>query len=246
MKILYFDCSMGAAGDMLAGALLELHPDKEDFLRRLNQLDIPGVAVSAERKTKCGIMGTDFHVKVHGVEEDEHLHDHHHHGSMEDVGSVIAGMDLPEEVKRNIAAVYHQIAMAESHVHGVPIHHIHFHELGTMDAVADITAVCLLIYELGIGKVFASPVHVGCGTVRCAHGILPVPAPATAYILQDVPIYGGKVQGELCTPTGAAVLKHFVEQFGEMPVMRVSKIGYGMGKRDFLQANCVRVMMGEI
>jgi uncharacterized protein (TIGR00299 family) protein len=114
-----------------------------------------------------------------------------------------------------------------------------------MDAVADITAVCLLMHELDVDRIIASPVHVGSGTVRCAHGVLPVPAPATAYILKNVPVYGGKIQSELCTPTGAALLKHFVEEYGDMPGMKVSKIGYGMGKKDFERANCVRVMLGE-
>lgn len=152
---------------------------------------------------------------------------------------------LPERVKRDVLAVYRQLAEAESHAHGIPVSDIHFHEVGTMDAIADITAVCLLMDRLAPGEVIASPVHTGSGQVRCAHGILPVPAPATAYLLRDVPIYGGTVQGELCTPTGAALLKHFVTRFGDMPVMRVSAIGYGCGKKDFEAANCVRALLGE-
>ena len=141
--------------------------------------------------------------------------------------------------------MYKLIAEAESHAHGMPVSEIHFHEVGTMDAVADITATCLLIRKLAPEKIVASPVHVGAGKVRCAHGVLPVPAPATAYILRDVPIYGGRIQGELCTPTGAALLKHFAAAFGDMPVMRVQRVGYGMGKKDFEVANCVRAMLGE-
>ena len=114
-----------------------------------------------------------------------------------------------------------------------------------MDAIADITAVCLLMNRLSPDEVVVSPVHVGSGQVRCAHGILPVPAPATAYILRDVPVYGGSVRGELCTPTGAALLKHFASRFGSMPVMKIQAIGYGMGKKDFPAANCVRAMLGE-
>lgn len=142
-------------------------------------------------------------------------------------------------------AVYGLIAEAESHAHGVPVTEIHFHEVGTMDAVADITAVCLLMDHLSVDEVVVSPVHVGSGQVKCAHGILPVPAPATAYILKDVPIYGGSIKGELCTPTGAALLKHFATRFGNMPVMKVQAVGYGMGKKDFEAANCVRAMLGE-
>lgn len=141
--------------------------------------------------------------------------------------------------------VYGLIADAESKAHGMPVTQIHFHEVGTMDAVADVTAVCLLMHEIAPDEVIASPVHVGSGTVHCAHGILPVPAPATAHILRGVPSYGGQIDGELCTPTGAALLKHFVTRFGPMAAMSTEAIGYGMGKKDFPQANCVRVMLGE-
>ena len=142
-------------------------------------------------------------------------------------------------------AVYRLIAEAESQAHGVPVTEIHFHEVGTMDAVADITAVCMLMEEIAPDQVVASPVHVGSGQVKCAHGILPVPAPATAYILRGVPIYGGSIRGELCTPTGAALLRHFAAKLGDMPVMATQRIGYGMGKKDFEAANCVRVLLGE-
>lgn len=249
MRTLYIDCGMGAAGDMLTAALLELLPNKDAFLHRMNHLGIPGVVVSAEKSVKCGITGTHFSVKVHDVEEDDHLYDHHHHhhhhGSMDQIRSIVNGMSIPTMVKLDIMAVYSEIAEAESHAHGVPVDQIHFHEVGSMDAVADITAVCLLMHELDVDRVIASAVHVGSGTVCCAHGVLPVPAPATAYILKNVPVYGGKIQSELCTPTGAALLKHFVEDYGDMPTMKISKIGYGMGKKDFERANCVRVMLGE-
>ena len=142
-------------------------------------------------------------------------------------------------------AVYHRIAEAESKVHGRPVDQIHFHEVGTLDALADVVGVCLLMHLLAPEKVYASSVHVGCGQVKCAHGILPVPAPATALLLAGVPIYGGAIQGELCTPTGAALLTHFVTKFGELPAMRLLKSGYGMGTKDFPAANCVRAMLGE-
>ena len=247
MKTLYIDCGMGAAGDMLTAALLELLPDREGFLKKMNGLGIPGVTIAAERSTKCGINGTHIRVAVHGTEETEHMHDqhHHHHGSMSDIRSIVSRLRIPTTVKLDILAVYEEIAQAESHVHGVPVEQIHFHEVGTMDAIADITAVCLLIHELKLDQILASAVHVGSGQVRCAHGILPVPAPATAHILQNIPIYGGSIKGELCTPTGAALLKHFVTEFGDMPAMKVKTIGYGMGKKDFERANSVRVLLGE-
>lgn len=254
---------MGAAGDMLTGALLELLPDKEAFLTELNALGIPGVKIKREPSVKCGITGTHISVTVNGEEEeshdhhhdhehhhshDHHYHDHehHHHTGMHEIEHLVMGhFDLPEKVKKDIMAVYGLIAEAESHAHGVPVTEIHFHEVGTMDAVADITAVCLLMDQLAVDEVVVSPVHVGSGQVKCSHGILPVPAPATAYILKDVPIYGGSIKGELCTPTGAALLKHFATRFGNMPVMKVQAVGYGMGKKDFEAANCVRAMLGE-
>ena len=242
MRTIYLDCGMGAAGDMLTAALLELMPNQDAFVEELNGLGIPGIRFTAEKCEKCGILGTHMKVTVHGEEEDDH---HHHHGHLADIRGIVSGLPLPTMVKLDILAVYEEIAQAESHVHGVPVEHIHFHEVGTMDAIADVTAVCLLLHRLAPDKIIASPVHVGSGQVRCAHGILPVPAPATAYLLRGIPIYGGSIDGELCTPTGAALLKHFATEFGQMPVMKVQAIGYGMGKKDFPRANCVRALLGE-
>ncbi|MCQ2506890.1 MAG: nickel pincer cofactor biosynthesis protein LarC [Lachnospiraceae bacterium] len=327
MKTLYIECNMGAAGDMLTAALLELSDAKEEILSKLNALGIPGVEFSSEKSVKCGITGTHMNVKVNGEEEEsldhyhehehehehehhhehehehehghehehehehehghhhehehehehehhhnhehEHHHEHHHehehehehgqehghhhehehdhhHSSLHDIEHIVRGhLPVSDKVKDDVMAIYKLIAEAESHVHGVPVTEIHFHEVGTMDAIADITAVCMMMEEIAPEKIVVSPIHVGSGQVRCAHGILPVPAPATAHILSDVPIYGGSVKGELCTPTGAAILKHFATEFGNMPVMTVKKVGYGMGKKDFEAANCVRVVLGE-
>ncbi|MFG6338898.1 MAG: nickel pincer cofactor biosynthesis protein LarC [Lachnospiraceae bacterium] len=308
MKTLYLDCGMGAAGDMLTAALLELLPDREKVMEELNTLGIPGVEMACEKAQKCGIGGTHVSVQVNGGEELEemygggythgaaHVHDHmhttheteddhahghtheaeqihghehatheaehshehvheaeythghshtHHHSGLHEIEHIVSGLSLSERIRKDILAVFGMIAEAESHVHGVPVTDIHFHEVGTMDAVADITAVCVLMDRLAPDQVIVSPVHVGSGQVKCAHGILPVPAPATAYILKDVPIYGGEIRGELCTPTGAALLKYFASRFGVMPVMRTLAIGYGMGKKDFPAANCVRALLGE-
>ncbi len=349
MKTLYLDCGMGAAGDMLAAALMELLPEQETFLQEVNALGIPGVCVKTENAVKCGITGLHVSVTVGGAEEESvdwhvhsheghthdhqehsleshqsechmhgeacahnhqghshedhthdhqehsheghdhdhhsheghdhdhhgqegHVHDHHgheghdhdhhghdghthephehshghHHSGLHDIEHIVRDhLPLSDKIKDDIMAVYSLIAEAESNAHGVPVTEIHFHEVGTMDAIADIAMVCMLMDRLAPDEVVVSPVHVGSGQVHCAHGILPVPAPATAYILQDVPVYGGRVRGELCTPTGAALLKHFASRFGDMPVMKVQTIGYGMGKKDFEAANCVRAMIGE-
>lgn len=297
MKTLYLDCGMGAAGDMLTAALIELLPDPDRFVEKLNSLGIPGVVYEIEKSVKCGVTGSHMSVKVNGEEEGEaghehHLHDHehdyghagsgehdhgdghtgsdehdhdhgdghehdhshgdehgaghHHHNDMHGIRHIVTEhMALPQKVADDVINVYSLIADAESKVHGVPVSDIHFHEVGTMDAVADITAVCLLMDEISPDEVVVSPVHVGSGQVECAHGILPVPAPATALILEGIPVYGGEIQGELCTPTGAALLKYYASRFGSMPQMTIDRIGYGMGRKDFPAANCVRAMLGE-
>lgn len=257
MRTLFLDCGMGAAGDMLTAALLELFPDPDALVAELNDLHVPGVRYERETTQKCGITGTHMHVLVDGTEEGEHHHHHHdrdhehhhdhHHGSMHEIEHWIDHMHTSDTVKENVWQVFHRIAQAESQVHGVDVEHIHFHEVGSLDALADVTAVCYLMNKLheeyGVQKVVSTPVHVGSGHVFCAHGILPVPAPATALLLKGVPIYGGQIQGELCTPTGAALLKQFVTSFGDMPVLTPEAVGYGMGKKDFAMANCVRAVL---
>lgn len=254
MKTLYLECAMGAAGDMLAAALLELMPDKDVAVAELNAIGIPNVVYSYETVTRCGIRGTHMSVKVNGAEESETMHDHHdhdhgehhHHTGLHGIEHIVQDhLDLPEMVKEDVLAVYGMIAEAESHAHGVPVTEIHFHEVGTMDALADISAVCLLLHKLAPEQVIASPVCVGSGQVQCAHGILPVPTPATAYLLQGIPAYSGDIKKELCTPTGAALLKRFVSRFGGMPVMTTQAIGYGMGTKKFDAANCIRAFWCE-
>ncbi len=268
MRTIYLDCSMGAAGDMLMAALLELLPEKDTFLQKMQSLGLQGLEISAEPSVKCGITGTHMRVLIHGEEEghphehavEEHAHSHadaseaahahvhvhpHHHTNLNELTHRISHLNVSEAVRSDILAVYQSIADAESRVHGVPVEQIHFHEVGSLDALADITGVCLLMELLAPEQVLASPVHVGSGQVRCAHGILPVPAPATALLLEGIPIYGGSIRGELCTPTGAALLRRFVTRFGPLPPMRVEKTGYGMGTKDFEAANCVRAMLGQ-
>jgi len=244
---------MGAAGDMLMAALLELHQDPQGFIKKINACGLKGVNIAFSPSIKHGITGTYVKVTINGEEESEHTHHHHDHdhshdhshNSLHDIEHRIGHLNVSDWVKKNALAIYKLIAEAESRAHGVTVDKIHFHEVGEMDAVADIIGVCMLMEELAPQQVFASPVHVGSGQVRCAHGVLPVPAPATAHILRNTPIYGGEIRGELCTPTGAAILKHFAKSFGKMPMMKTSKIGYGMGKKDFENANCVRAFIGE-
>ena len=249
MKILYIECSMGVAGDMLMGALYELlnDEDRKKFTDKINSLGIEGLHVEAVPSVKCGINGTHMNVTIDGHEELEshHAEHHHHHGaSMHDIRHVIDAAGISENVKKNAVEVYECIAQAESRVHGKSADEIHFHEVGSKDAMADVIGCCMLIDIIGADRIVVSPVTTGFGNVRCAHGILPVPAPATALILNDVPLRAGSIEGELCTPTGAALVKHYADEFGNMPQMTVSRIGYGMGTKDFAAANCVRVFVG--
>ena len=241
MKILYFDCGMGAAGDMLTAALLDLLPDPAAAVERLNAMGVPGVRFRTERAVQCGIAGRRCIVEVHGEKESHaHAQHHHHHRTPAEIAALIDGLALPPVVRAKVGQVYALLAQAESEVT-----EIHFHEVGTLDAVADIAAFCLLLHDLAPDAVVASPVRTGFGTVHCAHGELPVPAPATAALLRGIPIYPGGIEGELCTPTGAALLRQFATRFDRQPAMSPSAIGYGMGKKTFSAPNCVRAWLGE-
>ncbi len=259
MKTLYLECNMGAAGDMLLAALTELLPDKAAFVAQLNQLGIPDVTIAAHDAVSCGVRGLHMTVKVGGVEEESHdahhahhhaEHDHpheheHHHSGMAEIHAIVAQMPVSDAVKQSIMAVYGEIAKAESRVHGTTVEQVHFHEVGAMDAIADIAGVCLAIEQLAPERIAASPICTGFGQVRCAHGILPIPAPATALLLEGIPAYGGGIEGELCTPTGAALLRHFVSSFETRPMMRTEKIGCGVGTKEFAAANILRAYWGE-
>lgn len=265
MRTLYLECAMGAAGDMLAAALLSLFKNREEMLEKLNGLGIPGVEYRLEEAEKCGIKGQHLSVKINGEEEESrdaeasahehHHHHHHHHGhehhhghvhrGLTEIEEILSTLSISEKVRKDAKAVYTLIAEAEGEVHGKKMTEIHFHELGSMDAIADIVAVCVLLEELAVDRIAASPVHMGSGSVHCAHGILPVPTPATALLLRGIPSYSTEIKGELCTPTGAALLRYFAGSYGNMPLLKTERIGYGMGKKDFERANVLRAFLGE-
>lgn len=248
MKTLYIDCGMGIAGDMLTSALLGLFPDPNKQLKRLNKLGIPGIVYKAEVVNRQGIAGIHTTVQYEGnVEGRENEEEHHHHISMEEILQIIHDLSAPEEVKDQVGQIYALIAEAESRAHGMPVEEIHLHELGAMDAIADITAAAFLIYELDPEFVISSPVRVGFGTVQTAHGSLPIPAPATAFLLEGIPCFAGEVEGEMCTPTGAALLKHYVQKYSSLPQMTIEKHCYGMGTKNFEgHLNAVRAIIGGL
>lgn len=235
---------MGASGDMLMSALWELVDDKQKALDVINNIALPYTNVYFEQKHTCGISGTYARVVCRGNEESDEIINCTH-STLGSIEGIINNLNVPDEVKQNSVKAYNIIANAESDVHNTDIKHIHFHELGTLDAVADVVICSYLLYLLNPEKIIVSPINVGKGTVKCAHGILPVPAPATALILNGAPVYSNNTQGELCTPTGAALIKTFADEYGDMPLMKVKKIGYGIGTKEFDTANCLRAFWGD-
>lgn len=254
-KTLYIETKSGAAGDMLMSALYSLCPDKSSFLHTMNQL-FPGTIVIKESKdTTCGIEGYHLKVEVLGQEEGTAVqnlpvpsshHDHSHGFHYSDILSAIDTFPIPEKVKEDAKAIYRLIGEAESKVHNTPLDHVHFHEVGSLDAIADVTGCALLMHMLSPDHIYGSPIHVGNGMVHCAHGSLPVPAPATAELLKGIPYYTGEIQTELCTPTGAAILRYYVQEFKSMSPMSISAVGIGVGTKKLPSANLVRIFLGEL
>ena len=270
MRILYLDCGMGAAGDMLQGTLVSLlnKEEQESFIAKINNIGIDGTKVTLSENVKCGITGKHISVKINGDEEEsqdvyehdhhhhehehghehvrEHHHEHsHHHASMHEIEHMVSHMSVSDKVKKDVLEIYKIIAEAESKVHGKSVEEVHFHEVGMKDALVDITGNAILMEMLNVDKVIVSPINVGYGKVKCAHGILPVPAPATAEILYGIPTYAGKFEGEMCTPTGAALLKYYADEFKFQPLMKIEKTGYGCGNKNFDAANVIKASIGE-
>jgi uncharacterized protein (TIGR00299 family) protein len=256
VRTLYLECAMGASGDMLISALSALLPDRERFIAGINKaLSVTGTAIEIKPLRSKGIAGLHTDVRINGVSEHSHTHKQEHshthfpsHSGSRDLRSIqelIDRLDIPAKVKRDSKNVYDLLAQAESKVHGTTVDLVHFHELGAMDAVCDIVCVCMIMELLSPDKTVVSPINVGSGSVITEHGTLPVPAPAAAELLKGVPIYGGDISGELCTPTGAALIKYLADEFGAMPQMRVIKTGYGIGTKEFSRCNCLRAFLGE-
>ncbi|HSH70579.1 MAG TPA: nickel pincer cofactor biosynthesis protein LarC [Deferrisomatales bacterium] len=267
-RILYLDAAAGVSGDMFVGALIDAGADPQVIRDHIRCLGIDGLAVRVTRVKRRGLMGTKFDVidPETGRHVDESVatpsgQGHHHgqdrphghgdghrhrpHRGLGEVRRILRASALPTPVAEDAVAVFELLGRAEAKVHGVDADQVHFHEVGALDAIADIVAAASAFHQLGVDEAWCSPVHVGCGTVRCAHGVLPVPAPATAEILKGVPVYSDGVQGELCTPTGAALVRHFCAGFRAMPPMVVDRVGYGAGTKDFDIPNLLRATLGR-
>jgi hypothetical protein len=237
MKLAYFDCFSGISGDMLLGALLDAGVPLAHLQTQLQALDLPGWELTSEKVWKNGMAATYAKVRAQDTTT---------HRSLSTILGIIEKSTLAESVKAQAAAIFNKLGEAEASVHDVPLEKIHFHEVGAIDAIIDITGACIGFAQLGIERFVCSPLNVGGGTAKMAHGILPVPAPATARLLIGKPTYSNGVQKELVTPTGAAIVSTLCDTFGPQPAMSVAAIGYGAGTADMEnQPNVLRLMFGE-
>jgi pyridinium-3,5-bisthiocarboxylic acid mononucleotide nickel chelatase len=256
-RTLYLDCFAGASGDMLVGAMLDCGLDFELLRSELLKLGVEGYELSLRRVDRSGISAAKFDVHLTG---EPHSHGHHHnhehshghrrqshHRSLSEIKRIISSSNLGELVKGRAQAIFQRIGEAEAKIHNVPIETVHFHEVGAIDSIVDVVGACVAFDALKIGRIISSPLHVGSGTFQCAHGTYPVPGPATAELLKGVPIYSKDVEGELVTPTGAAIISTLAESYGPMPMMKIENVGYGAGTRDYSKfPNALRAIIGEM
>ncbi len=247
MKALYFDCQSGISGNMTLGALLEITKDENYLRQELDKLHVDGYYITINKTVKNGISGTYVDVIL---ENHEHYHDHHHHEhrNLHDINHIIDQSELDEKVKDLAKRIFLRVAKAESKVHQKSLDEIHFHEVGAIDSIVDIVGCAILIQQINPDVIYSSVVHDGYGYVECAHGTIPVPVPATSEIFTDpkVKMKQVDIEGEMVTPTGAAIISELAESFGTMPTMNVSQIGWGCGTKDFKIPNVLKVSLGEI
>lgn len=236
MKIAYFDCFSGISGDMIVGALLDAGLKIETLEKELKKLGLTGYQLEVKKVVKKGISATKFKVKIkeEGVER-----------RFKDILTILEKSKLNEEIKKETKKIFFNIAQAESKIHQKDIDRIHFHEIGGLDSIIDITSAVIGIKTLGIEEIHSSALPVGKGFVKCAHGVMPVPAPATLELLKNIPTYSGGIESEMITPTGAAIIGTLAKSFGERPLMKIERIGYGAGEKEFSIPNLLRVSIGE-
>lgn len=236
MKVAYFDCFSGISGDMTVGALLDAGLELETLEEELKKLDLSGYQLEVKKVVKRGISATQFKVKIkeEGVER-----------KFKDILTILEKSKLDEEIKKETKKIFFNIAQAESKIHQIDIDKIHFHEIGGLDSIIDITSAVIGIKTLGIEEIHSSALPVGKGFVKCAHGVIPVPAPATLELLKNIPTYSGGIESEMITPTGAAIISTLAKSFEKRPLMKIEKIGYGAGEKEFTIPNLLRVSIGE-
>jgi len=257
VKVLYFDCFAGAAGDMILGALIDAGLPFDELKRALGSLAVDGWQVSVDRVLKAGITASKFSVRetahahgahVHDVHGVHHVHLAHDHGhrSLNEISQAIDRSSLSERGKSKALKMFRRLGEAEAAIHGMAIDQVHLHEVGAIDSIVDIVGAVFALEWFKADRVVVSPLNVGGGMVTSAHGVFPVPAPATLALLQDAPVYSSGIQKELLTPTGALILTEYADEFGPIPAMTIQRVGYGAGDRELKETpNVVRVVVGE-
>ena len=238
MRILYYDCFAGISGDMNLGALIDLGVDVAYLKTELEKLNIEGFHLDIKKDQRRGITGTKADVVIENPENEKHRHLRH-------IEEIINSSSLPEKVKVNSLKIFNLVAEAEAKVHDIPKEKVHFHEVGALDSIADIAGAAICLDYLKVDRILSSPIQLGAGTVKCAHGIMPVPAPATAEIIKGIPVRTGLVQHEATTPTGAAILVAMADEFTNQLNFKIMKTAYGIGNRDTDVPNVLRVFLCE-
>jgi len=236
MTTAYFDCSSGISGDMCLGALLHAGIDFEHFKNTLSLISLNGFDITSRLVKKKGIAATKVDVTYQKKQPHRHLND---------ILSLINSSALSSEIKGSACSIFRRLAQAEAEVHGVSMDQIHFHEVGAVDALVDIIGTVICLSLLKVDKVVSSPLPMGRGFVRCVHGLIPLPAPAVQQLVKDIPVYGVDIEGELVTPTGAAIITTLADSFGPLPPMVISNLGLGAGEKDYDIPNILRVSIGS-
>ena len=258
-KVLYFDCFSGASGDMILGALIDAGLPLDELRGALGSLALDGVTLEAERVDRSGVAATKFRVHDHEHEHEHdgghahdhdhghaHDHGHHHHRGLSEICSMVDGSGLSDTAKERAKSLFRRLAETEAAIHQQPVEEIHLHEVGAVDSIIDIAGTVFGLEWFGADRIVASPLNLGSGTVRCAHGVFPVPAPATTRLLTGAPVYSSGVEAELLTPTGALLVTDYADGYGPMPSLRIRQVGYGAGDRDLPETpNVLRVVIGD-
>lgn len=235
--IAYFDCFSGIAGDMILGALIDLGVDIGFLKREIEKLNLKGYTIDVKKVKKNNIFASDVYIKVDEKQPRRNLRD---------INNLIDNSNLSEDVKNLSKKIFYNLALAESKVHNVDVENVHFHEVGAIDSIIDIIGSVIGLKKLGVERVFCSSLPLGSGYVNCAHGVIPIPAPATVELLKNIPVYANDADHEMVTPTGAAVITTVADGFGNMPFMKIKKIGYGAGKIKSKQPGVLRIFLGEL
>lgn len=237
MAVAFFDCFSGIAGDMILGALIDLGVNSKYLKTELEKLNVSGYEFKVQEVEKNHISATDILINIHEKQ---------HPRNLTDINNIIDNSKLSSNVKKLSKNIFHRLAEAESKIHNVEINKVHFHEVGAIDSIIDIVGAAIALKKLEINHVFCSKIPLGAGFTKCSHGIIPIPAPATVELLKNVPVYQTDSDHEMVTPTGAAVITSIAEKYGEMPSMKIKKIGYGAGKIKSDKPGLLRIFLGEL